>query len=534
MKALPFAVLLGVALVYAPSLSGDWVWDDVYQYAENPAITDAWTLVTHDVWEPTGHKDPENTPIYRPLAMLTHVPGQLWWTGPLVERVLNLTLHLVVVLGIAGVARAAGADSRAAWWSAALFGVHPAATEGVAWISSRGELLGTACLLGAAWALLAERRRVALAALLLFVAPFCKETFVLAPVSLVCWMLGTRRFEAGALAGALAGVVAYFGIRSGLGIGLPADGGMTGLVEGFGAVGAVAGRALELALRPDAPDALAPFGSRPLLGAVMAALVAATLPWIRGRVGLALLVSGLPLLAPAAPASLANGIVADRYFYTALALAAAALGVAVERHFVVPRPAPRLATALALVLALAPFTTLRALAWTSNARLFSAALERHPDSARAQFHLGYDFHVRQGDCQAAAALYFAAQEESPRAANNLLACWLQLGRHESVARLGPLVAERTPENPNPAANTARAFSALGDQETAERWIREALRRGEPRAMHLALLGNVLGLQGRHREALASFEAALARDPADADARRGVAIARRELERGGDT
>ena len=119
---LPLAVLALVAAAYLPSLGGDWVWDDVYQLRDNPAITRPVLLATRDVWGPTGFADAHNTPVYRPLAMLSYAPGQTLLPGPAVERVLSLALHLGAVALVAWLALALGEGPRAAWFGAACMG----------------------------------------------------------------------------------------------------------------------------------------------------------------------------------------------------------------------------------------------------------------------------------------------------------------------------------------------------------------------------------------------------------------------------
>jgi tetratricopeptide (TPR) repeat protein len=521
-RGLPIAVLGLAAALYARSLAGDWVWDDVHQYRDNPAITRPGVLVTRDVWGPTGQADPHDAPIYRPLAMVTHAPGQMLLRGPAVERAQNLLLFLAAVWGVASLSLRLGAGRRAAWFGAACLAWHPASTEAVAWISSRGDLLGSALVLGGVIAFVA--RRDPLAGCLVALAPFCKETFVLAPLALAVWMLALRRLSIPALALSFAGVGAYFAVRGALGIPLPGGAGIASAGDALGAVGAVAARALELLVLPRAPDALAPFHSRPLLGALALALALPAFAFLPGRPWLAALLAPLPFLALAAPASLGNGVVSDRYFYAAAVqlAVAAALGMrALEAR-------TRLAPALFVVpLALAPFTALRAVEWMDNERLFGVALRRHPDDAEAQFKVAYDRHVR-GDCESAIPLYARASERSLRAGNNLQACLLRLGRAVEAARIGPELAERDPANATPALNTARALALQGDLAGAERWAREAARRRPDRAGSHALLGQILGTQGRHQEALQSFEHALVLAPGDASARQGLEVARRAL------
>jgi tetratricopeptide (TPR) repeat protein len=526
---LPLLVLAVGALVYLPSLRGDWVWDDVYQFRDNPAITHPWVLVTHDVWSPTGQANPENVPIYRPLAMVSHVPGQILWRGPLVERLVNLALHLGVALGVALLAGALGLGRRAAWFAAACLAWHPAASEGVAWISSRGDLMGAGLVLGGVIAF--ARGRDLLAGALFALAPFCKETFVLAPLSLAIWMGGLRRLSLPALALSLAGVAAYFALRIGLGIPLPSGAAAGSASQVLAAVGAVAVRAAELLAIPTAPDALPAFRGQLAAGAAALALALPAFAFLPGRPWLAALLAPLPLLAPCAPAALANGLVSDRYFYVAMV----GLGVAAAFAYAALETRVRVAPALfALPLVLTPFTALRARDWVDNGHLFAAALARNPDSAEAQFQVAFDLHTVHGDCRGAIPLYERAMEQSPRAGNNLQACLLALGRAAQAAELGPRLAARDPANPTPALNTARAHAVLGQPAEAERWAREAVRRRPDRGASYVLLGNVLGLEGRHAEALAAFERALQLAPGDPAAQHGVAVAQRQLlAAGGD-
>ena len=524
---LPGLVLSLVALAYLPSLAGGWVWDDVYQLRDNPAITRPAVLATSDVWGPTGFANERNTPVYRPLAMLSHVPGQLLWRSPLPERALSLVLHLAVAGVVAGLGSALGLGLRARWFGAACAGLHPAASEAVAWISARADLLGTLLVFGGALAL--ARGRPRRAGGLTALAPFCKEPFILAPVFLGIWMVGLGRRDARSLAIAMVGVSASFAARSVFGIGSPGAGPLTGTGVALEAVGATALRGVVLAADPLAPDALSPYAGSLSAGLVALALAVPAFAFLPRRPWLAALLAPLAILAPAAPASLANGFVGDRYFYVALA----GLGVALAVGFAALETRRGWTPLLfALPLCWAPFAGLRAWEWRGNEPLFRAAVARHPDGAEALFHLGHALHVERGDCASAMPLYARAAPESTRAANNFQACLLAGGRLEEAARVGPALARRDPVNPTPALNTARALSLLGDQERAEHWAREALRRDDGRPGSFTLLGNVLGLQERYVEAQDAFARALTLAPGDAAAARGLALARRRLATSG--
>ncbi len=522
------ALVLGVTtLLYLGSLGGDWVWDDIPQYRDNPAITNAWVLVTHDVWGPTGKAQAGNTPIYRPLSMLSHLPGQLLLPGPTVERVLNLALHLWVAFGVAALALALGASRRAAWFGAALFAWHPAMTEPVAWVSCRADLLGAAFVVSGLWAF--ARQRDLLAGLLFALAPFCKESFVLVPATLLIFSVAERRAPL-ALGLSLLGVLGYFALRLSLGIAMPSGPGSS-LFELLGAVGAIALRGVELFSLPTAPDAIAPVVPRPALAAVAVVTVLASLRWLPGRPWLAALLGGLPLLVLAAPASMANAVVSDRYFYAAMTLlgvAAAFLYTAAERA---PARAPLAPVLFVLPLLCLPFTASRSLDWLDNGSLFDAALARHPGNAHANFLVAHHLHTAKRDCERALPHYRAAMPTHQRAANNYQACLLDLGRTLEAISIGPRLAARDPDNPTPALNNARAFRAMGDLSGAEGWAREGIRRTPERAASHVLLGEILGEQGQHREARAAFEHALSLAPSLESARHGIATARRHLGTG---
>jgi tetratricopeptide (TPR) repeat protein len=520
---LALMVLAVVTAVYFPSLFGTWVWDDVPQYRDNPAITDPWVLVTNDIWGPTGKAQPSNIPVYRPLAMLSHVPGQTLVPGPLPERAINLLLHLCIVGGVAGLAGALGVGRRAAWFGAACLGLHPAVTESVAWISCRGELMGAGLVLAGIFAFVRERGVAA--GVLLALAPFCKETFILAPISIAIWMVALRRFSAPALGISVLGSLAYLALRLALDIPIPSS--ESGLEPStlLGGIGGVAARGLELFVIPTAPEALPPMISMPWAGALALLITLPAFYWLPGRPWLAGLLATLPLLALAAPASLANGVVSDRYFLAAavgLAIAAAMLYSAAEsRHRFVPL--------LAIIPILwVPFTTLRASDWLNSGELFSASLRRDPDNHEALFHVAHYLQTSKQDCEGAIPLYARAALTSQRAGNNLQACLIELSRYREAAELGPRLAAADPQNPTPALNTARALTQLGELARAEHWARVGIERRSPNAKSIVLLGNLVGMQGRDQEALSLFEQALTLDPSNREARAGLEVAQRKL------
>jgi Flp pilus assembly protein TadD len=446
--------------------------------------------------------------------MMTFLPGHALGLGPVFERVVALGLHLGTVALLGRALLALGARPAAAWLIAAIFGVHPGASEVVAWISARQDLLPGLLAVGAlaAWA----RGRPWLAGALLLPTPFCKESFVLAGPALAVWMLGRRRVHPAALL-PLLGAGAYLALRSVVDLGVD-----TALArEPVAALGAVAGRLPVLALWPDGARTFPAYV--PSVGLGVAALIGGVGllvgAWGRPRVAAA---AGLLLLVlPGGLAAAHTGLMSDRYLHLGV-LAVALLAAAAVRD----RSPPRLLWAVPIGLAV--LTGLRAWQWTSDLRLFSAAHARDPAAARPAFHLGHALHRHGGDCAAAVPLYRQGAEADPRAHTNLQACLLDLDRPEEALAATEAAAAAQPGNPNPAANGARAAVAVGDLPAAERWAREAVERAPDSARNLVLLGNILGQQGRCAEALPVFRAAAAADPAQPGAQGGVAACERRL------
>ncbi len=472
MQARRWAIVgaLVTVAVYAPSLGGDWVWDDVYQIADPTPFHDPWRLVTMDVW---GALNDAPSDLYRPLALLSHVPGQVLAPGPLVERLLSLLLHLLHAGLVIVIARGVGASSRAAGAAALLFALHPVATEAVAWASARHDLLATTCLLGG-WALIAKRRDAA-AGLVLALAPFCKEPFLLTPVATGVFLLGVGRLAPRALGGSIAGVLAYLGVRSALDLPLPRG----GSEELAGALGATGLRFAELLVDPRAADAFPLFTSRPVAGFAFLGLGAACLVAARGRPAIAAVAGTALLVAPGAAAAAQNGFLADRYYYVLWGGTAVAVALAATRLERSRARVPSYVAAVALLLA--PFTALRAAEWTSNRALYTASLARTPDNPHAAFHVAHDLHVRANDCASAIPLYRLGIRADPRAGNNLQACLMNQADWSAAAALGPELVARDPANPTPAFNTAWSLAALGRFEEADAMARECLRRAPDHA-----------------------------------------------------
>jgi hypothetical protein len=518
-------VLALTALVYAPSLDGDWVWDDFHVIAKNPAIHAPWRLVAEDMWGPTGHRNPISVAYYRPLGMLSFYPGQALFGGPLPERLVNLALHLAAVALVAGLARALGASALAAWLGAAAFGWHPAVSEAVAWCSGRFDLLGSAALLGALWAI--ERGRGGVAGALLFAAPFCKDTWIAAPVVVALWGLARRRDVRAPLASAALGVAAYWAVRGLLAI-------RSRCARARRIRSQCSRRGWVRRARARAAGRLAGARRARLLHAASRARRAGRARGDRRPCRAARSHRArdscsrrLPLLALSVPAAAEFGIVGDRYFYPVFALlgvgAALAFDAALLRSATGASPMRWLPAAVAaLPLCWAPFAAVRATEWHDNGTLYRASLARDPDNAMAAFNVGHYEQYHRENCADAAPMYERALGRVFEAGTNLDTCLRRLGRLADAAHASRAFAEAYPQLALPARVAADAHLAVGALPDAERWAREAVRRAPEWSGARAALARVLAAEGQRDEALSAYDRALELDPADAEARDGRA------------
>ena len=223
------AVLTLVTLAcYANALSGRFLSDDLYLIVDNPALR-SWEnlpgLFTTGFWSTAG-QEAHAANYYRPVvAVLALVQYQAFGNDPLGYHVFNVALHLVVTLGVFGIARRLlpgnGPTAIAGPLVAGLlFAAHPVHTENVAWISGITDL-ACAVFLVLAWQADLRSTRVIHAVatgFLLFLALLCKEVAIVFPAILVVQdrVRGAQRGRAGWTRYAIVGgfVLAYLALRT--------------------------------------------------------------------------------------------------------------------------------------------------------------------------------------------------------------------------------------------------------------------------------------------------------------------------------
>lgn len=513
---LPLAVIVATGLLYVPVIEGGWIGDDRAMITDNAALasfTGAWT---HVVQGASGA-------IYRPLTVWTYGLVEALHGGPLGEHAVNMGLHLIAVALVASLAMMLGARGRAAWLGAAVFGMHPGVTEAVAWISSRGDLCAMVLTLAAWRALLAGRYPVA--GVLIALAPFFKESWVVVPVTCLAWMWSTQRLGRATLAlGWLGGGIYLLASHR---LGLPAPLGQPP-PDPIGSIGAGAIHTVRLLLNPRAPDALPPLVPSTLAGIAAFAVSLPLIALSRGRPYLTTYVAPLVLVVPTLSVSAPLGMLSDRAVYPmfcglgiAFALGMERLAVWAESRQPAVRWAP-LTLAWVVPLGLAAFAAQRAGAWLDESHVYGASYRSNPDNPFAAFHAAEQLRTSNGNCEAALPLYEKARQVVPAAGDAMMTCLVMAGKLDEAVRLGPELLAADLTDAGPARLTAWALLRLGRAADAVPFAQELTRRDATTATSWDLLGMATAMAGDPEAARAAYQQAATLDPNDESAREGLA------------
>src|SRR5262249_11090515 len=150
------AAVLPVA-VFARAANGDFVYDDHRFLDGNPNLEKA-SIVWRAFTDPSCQTgDGTEAGLWRPLRTLSFpLDRAVFADGALGPHLVNLALHATGAALVFLLLRRFGARALAAFCGATVFAVHPAQTECVAWVSSRGDLLAFVLVAGALLADLSE------------------------------------------------------------------------------------------------------------------------------------------------------------------------------------------------------------------------------------------------------------------------------------------------------------------------------------------------------------------------------------------
>jgi hypothetical protein len=519
--ALAAALLLAL---YHGALRAPFFSDDHAFILENPVTEGLSPAHWRAMFEPHGSQV-VLTGTYAPLHMLATALERAAFgiDEPFGWHVVNVLLHALATVLVASLLLASGLTAAAALGGAALFGLHPALIEGVAWISQSKTVL---CAVFAFGALRAWRARPGLATALFACALLSKPhaVFVLPTAAAFAWVWRDRS-RAGWLAGWCALLALYalpeliaFREFSGFRAEEAFDLGLR--VRSIGATAAryawMAATSLNVAAfaQPDPPVSwLDPWW---LAGAALLALLGIrtvqTLRarreegayWILAASAFAPVSQLFPFLFP----------IADRYLYFALpgligaawlALAELAQRVAARRGDTAQRSLRRAGALAGIALALffAVRSEARGRLWREPVLLFLDSARHYPDGYPAQM-LRARRAAQQGDAAEAAAALRAA---SARGASDFMAI-------AQDPALAPIAA--TPEFAGVLQEMATRFVATNpagadtDQATWHLLAHAELLRGNARQAAVALAAAIRagGLQDAVlREELAALVAA---------------------------
>lgn len=552
------AVLCVVA--YWPALRGPFVYDDIFEIEGNPAIRRFWPP-----WE--AMRSPGGFPA-RPLSYYTFALNHaVHGLNPLGWHLTNLAVHLgngllvgLLVFRMLATARdrdsVAAAVDRAdltAWVAATLWLVHPLASQPVAYVYQRMELMAATAILAALGCFLAGRSPGMLLTTVAISAAgmLCKETAAVIPpaVLLVDWLVVSWQPDRpwrslGAALGSrplfYASLFATLGVAAGLvwlqrgsyrELTTPV---WTPLAYALTQPSVIL-HYLRLAVAPVGqcfdygwPAERSIAAALPGLAAVGGAIMAAVWSVPRRPLAACAILLFFLLLAPSSSLVPVNDICVEHRAYLPLAVVVAAASAAVTTTL---KPAPPVLIAGALVLAavLAGITAARTTIYGSLLDLWTDTAAKAPHNQRALLWVGIalDEAGRQNDAFAAFGRTIAADPDNRACARAHTFRAALLGRRgdltSAVAEARRAVA-LDPDDGLGWVNLARGLYERGQLPEAEEAGRRSVDRcrGGERLVAMVNLARILADTGRSSEAVSLCAATLAADPAHEPARRLLA------------
>ena len=440
------AVVVACAIAHGGALSAGFVYDD-HRFVElNPHIQsiDPWAAFSDA--RTASNEEGIQADIYRPLrTVLFSVEYAMFGSAPFGWHLVSLLLHVLnAVLLWFWLQTFLDGPPWIPLVATLLFVVHPVTSETVVWVSSQGDLLSLAFLLGS---LLVLRRRgtraTAVGTLLFLLACLAKESALMLPGLVFLQDLALRhRGREGAPTtreswirmGVMAGVIAlYFALRLSVLPGLrqtahpgghwlgSVRGMLAGLVSYAGMLfwpeGFPFDLRFEVPLRFSHPEVV--LGAGLLLTWLLAGL------WClrrgRARMGLALLgmlVALVPVSNVIVPLKI---FVAERFLYPLLPLLVLALGLLLART---PKSfwKPIGVAVVALLLVLGVVANKRAVAYEDEMALWQTVLEDRPTNPFAYYGIAFE-HAKAGRVQEAYRAFATYMGFNPFDGK----AWMQLG-----------------------------------------------------------------------------------------------------------
>jgi tetratricopeptide (TPR) repeat protein len=527
------ALLVIVLVAYAPALRAAFVnWDDPIHVYESPRVIepDGWRRSWRDGSEPG---------LYPVLFATYFVEWRLGGGEAWLFHLDSVLLHGVNTLLVGGLASALGMAAGPAWLVAALWALHPAQVESVAWISERKNVLYVGFwLLSLLFYLRAgtDGRRGALAyAASLFsyvLALLSKAPAITLPVAIVVieWVRGHR----------LDGRV-WLRLVPFLALSVAGGLELIGLVPAHIEAPPLATR-LALACRSFWfyvgtflwPFSLVPVYPRWPLGVGLAEALAIAGLAVTAAIGIAFRKQWPPLVLIGAGLFVVNialvlgvvwnsymrfAFVADRYLYLSGVGLCLMTVAALERARVGAWPAPLRGAMVAACLAALGVATWRQVSvWHDSRALWTFTLARNPDCAPCHTNIGMLL-ADEGKTGEAAAHFETSLRLDPNdeSALGLGNARMRQQRFDEAAVLFEQAARLNPRKATAHYNLGNAMRRLGRTDDAIAAYRRALALDPGSAATHNNLGVTLLAKGELDEAKAAFEETLRRSPGDTDA-----------------
>ena len=519
----PYLFLLLVLLVFhVRSLGNDFHYDDEHSLLKNPHVRSLEALPSFFTDARTFSENPTYA-MYRPLVVVTYAFNYAL-SGDTARGYLafNLAIHCLATLLVFHLLGQLGFARLPALAGALLFGLHPAQTEVVNYISSRSESMAGLFSLAAFSAYLlsldapARRLWLPLSLLAFALGLLSKSTALALPLLLLLhhYLLAPRRpLKPHLPYWILSSLYVFlYAALSGQGIEKASQ------VRDFSSQVATQAKALVhyllLSIMPVHLNIQQQFFTSASLGAalpLLGLLVSLSLvwwawrsgsPWVPFALGWFLLSLSPTLVIPL------NILVNDHRLYLAL------FGMALlAAHWLTESRAHWPLWVLCLLLGVLCFV--RAGVWRDELTLWQDAVRRAPLMAEAQYNLGYAYH-QAGDLEHARQAYEKAVALSPaytRAQVNLGAVYREQGALGKAAAAFEQALATEPGMVEALNNLGLVYAGQGQSDRAIALYQQALARAPEQAEIWLNLGLACRDSGRREQAVLALGRAIQLDPA---------------------
>jgi len=553
-----FLLLAITVLVYANSLSGDFLYDDPKQIVSNPQLR-SWGNLLHafwsDVWSFQRGTPATDValPYYRPLFTLYLTLGYqlfgLWTPG---WHLMNLMVHAGATLMVYCLLRRLSGRWMIAALAAALFGLHPVHVESVSWISGIPDALAAlfyvpALLSYARYREEGSKKWLACSSIAFACSVLCKETALSLPLVIAVWEMArakqswTWRIKSAALVLAPYAIVTagYLAVRLAVLGRLSWDHPMMARVPDAAIWMTTPLVVISYLQHLIAPFYLSliyglPFVSsaadwRFVLPVTLLAGLAAAFWFYRRHVTAEMWVACALLFAPLLPVLNLKvfhqeNIVQDRYLYLP------SIGFCFLTAWLIVYLARKRVTVAALIagITLVSFgasTVWQNRVWQNSIALWQRALAYAPQSWTARYNLGLAYLQNKSDADARAQLLEAARlrPDLPIIHNNLALAESRLGHTDSAIASLNRALTFDPQLVEARNNLGTILFARGDYRAAREQFRQALEKDPASLPARFNLARAAAAAGEHAAAIREYETILAQSPADAEAQYQLAL-----------